>query len=387
MAKITMGMIGGGKGAFIGEVHRQAAALDGAFELTGGVFSQDPEESYAFGASLGLNPDRLAADWRTFLAAEANRNREDRIALIVVATPNHLHAPISIAALDAGFHVLCEKPIARNLSEAAPLIRAVKQSDKIYAVANTYLGYPMIHEARALSLGGALGPLRKAVVEYTQGWLAEPIEADGQKQASWRTDPERAGPAGALGDIGVHASSLVEYITGRHITELCADVTTFVSGRRLGDDASLLFRMEDGSKGVMTVSQICTGEENNLAFRLYGERAGIEWRQQAPNTLWLKPIDGPVQKLRAGAGQTYLSPGARTRTRLPAGHPEGFIEALANIYNSLKNAIEQQKQERPPSPEYPDENVGLRSLAFVEAALENATSTEKWTRVNAERIQ
>lgn len=378
-----MGMIGGGKGAFIGDVHRRAAALDGAFALVGGVFCQDPDESRRFGASLGLPPDRLAADWRTFLNAEANRSREDRIDLIVITAPNHLHVPVSIAALEAGCHVLCEKPIARNMPEADSLLRAVERNDLLYAVANTYLGYPMVHEARMLSLHGALGPLRKVIVEYTQGWLTEPIEEDGQKQASWRTDPEHAGCAGTLGDIGVHASSLVEYVSGRRITELCADVTAFVPGRLLDDDASLLFRMEDGVKGAMTVSQICAGEENNLTLRLYGERAGLEWRQQEPDTLWLKSIDGRVQKLRAGADRAYLSAGARARLRLPAGHPEGFIEALANIYGSIERAIRQRKEGRTPGPEYPDENVGWRSLAFVQAALENMAGTEKWTHVHA----
>ena len=383
MAKLSMGMIGGGKGAFIGDVHRSAAALDGAFELVGGVFSQDPHESHRFGASLGLHTDRLADDWRTFLNAETTRSREDQIDLIVIATPNHLHVPISIAALEAGFHVLCEKPIARNMSEAASLIKAVERNDGIYAVANTYLGYPMVHEARALSLKDALGPLRKVIVEYTQGWLAEPIEEDGQKQALWRTDPERAGAAGALGDIGVHAASLVEFVTARRITELCADITAFVPGRPLDDDASLLFRIEGGLKGAMTISQICAGEENNLTLRLYGERAGLEWRQQEPGALWLKPIDGPVQKLRAGVDHAYLSAGARARLRLPAGHPEGFIEALANIYGSIHTAILQRKDGK--TPEYPDASTGLRGLAFIEAALNNMAGTEKWTRVHAEQ--
>ena len=383
LAKLSMGMIGGGKGAFIGDVHRRAAALDGAFELVGGVFSQDPHESRNFGAALGLHTDRLADDWRAFLTSEASRSREDQIDLMVITTPNHLHVPISIGALEAGFHVLCEKPIARTMSEAASLIEAVERNNGIYAVANTYLGYPMVHEARALSLNDALGPLRKVIVEYTQGWLAEPIEADGQKQASWRTDPERAGAAGALGDIGVHASSLVEFVTGQHITELCADVTAFVPGRPLDDDASLLFRMEGSLKGVMTVSQICTGEANNLTLRLYGERAGLEWRQHEPDALWLKPIDGPVQKLRAGVDHAYLSAGARARLRLPAGHPEGFIEALANIYGAVHTAILQRKDGK--TPEYPDARMGLRGLAFIDAALENMAGTEKWTRLHGEQ--
>ncbi len=376
--KVRVGMVGGGAGAFIGEIHRKALSLDGELELVAGAFHRDPERSCAFGASLGLASSRQYRDWQEMLSKERERPTDERVDLISIVTPNDVHAPIAIAALEAGFHVMSEKPAARTLDEALEIEEAVRQTGLIYAVAQTYLGYPMVRQARALVADGAIGPIRKIIVEYVQGWLSQTVETDGQKQAAWRTDPVVAGPGGAIGDIGVHAASLAEYIAGSPMTELCASLTAFGSGRVLDDDASLLFRMENGAQGVLTASQICAGEENGLSIRIYGEEGGLSWRQEEPNTLWHAPLDGPAQRWRAGADRGYLSPAVRSQMRTPAGHPEGYIEAFANLYRDVAAAVRDLGEGEAA---YPGIDMGLSTLAFVDAILRNTRDDEKWTRV------
>lgn len=319
--KLRYGMVGGGPGAFIGAVHRRAAELDGLAELVAGAFSTDPQKSLEQGRALHLDPSRCYPSFEAMAEGEAARAPGDRIDVVVIVTPNHVHYAAARAFIERGFHVICDKPMTTTLADAEALCRLVAEHGVIFALTHNYSGYPLVKQARAMVASGALGTLRKVVVEYTQGWLGTALETSGQKQADWRTDPARAG-AGALGDIGSHAEQLARYVTGRRITRLMADVGTVIPGRRVDDDANLLLRYEHGLRGILHCSQVATGEENRINLRVYGSQGSLEWAQEEPNRLLLRPLDGPLQLLTRGSG--YLSSEAQRATRLPSGHPEAF---------------------------------------------------------------
>lgn len=382
--RVRMGMVGGGAGAFIGDVHRKAAALDGQIEQVCGAFSRSAENSIATGRSLFLDPERAYGSWQEMLDRERRRPADERMELVSIVTPNDVHLPVARAALEAGYHVISDKPATRDLAEALELKSAVESADGLYGLTHTYLGYPLVKEARDLAAQGELGKLRRIYVEYPQGWLSTLLEATGQKQADWRTDPERSGPSGCMGDIGTHAATLAEYITGDLIAEVCADLTIFVEGRKLDDDGAVLFRTEGGAKGVLTASQVCSGEENNLKIRVYGESGGLEWHQQEPNTLWLKRQGEPARRLRAGVDQGYLSAAAHAHMRTPSGHPEGYFEAFANIYRNFAYAIAAHEagEAHDPLHDYPTIEEGVSGLAFIDAIIRNDRSGEKWTKVS-----
>ena len=383
--KIRYGMIGGGRGAFIGAVHRIAANMDGQIELVAGAFSADPAKSKASGADLFLDPKRVHGSFQEMLAAESARPASDRIDFVAIVTPNHVHFPAAKAALEAGFHVLSDKPATFNLAEAKELATIVKKTGLLYGLTHNYTGYPLVKEARALVAAGKLGKIRKVVVEYPQGWLATRLEATGQKQAGWRTDPKRSGAAGCIGDIGTHAENLAEYITGLQISELAADITAFVKGRKLDDDGNVLLRFKGGAKGILHASQISVGEENNLNIRVYGEKGGLEWHQREPNTLLLKWLDQPMQVYRTANG--YLSPAALAAGRTPPAHPEGYLEAFANIYRNFAGAIRARLEKRKlakndPAGDYPKIEDGVRGMAFIEAVVASSKANAVWTKLN-----
>ncbi len=377
--KLRMGMVGGGQGAFIGAVHRRAAALDGGIELVCGAFDVDPVKGKAFGPTLYLDPARCYGDYREMIGKESKLPEGERMDFVTIVTPNHTHFPIAKACLEAGFHVYCEKPMTFSLAEAKELEAVVEKTGLVFGLNHNYTGYPMVKEARNLVKTGALGPIRRIVAEYPQGWLATCVEATGNMQASWRTDPKRSGAAGCIGDIGTHAENLAEYITGLTITELCADLTTFVPGRLLDDDGNVLLRFDNGARGILYASQVSIGEENALHIRVYGEKGALEWDQQQPNTLIVKWADQPMQLFRTGGG--YLSQAAADNTRQPAGHPEGFIEAVANLYRTFGLTIRARMEGREPKPEFldfPNVHDGVRGMAFIESVVEASKSDQKW---------
>lgn len=379
MAKIRMGMVGGGEGAFIGAVHRMAAALDGEIELVCGAFSSDPERSRRSGESLHLPAHRVYSDFKSMMTEEAALPPEQRMQFVAIVTPNHLHFPVAEAALCAGFHVMSDKPATFNLSEVLALRDIIRETGLLYGLTHTYTGYPLVKEARLRIAAGDLGAIRKIVVEYPQGWLADRQEDADNKQAAWRLDPAQAGISSCMGDIGVHAANLAEYISGVNISEICADLTTFVEGRSLDDDGAILLRFDNGAKGVLMASQISVGEENALKIRVYGEKGGLEWNQQEPNTLWLKWADRPAEMLRTSAG--YLSSLAAANTRTPGGHPEGYLEAFANIYMAFIGQIRARDKrtavdER--SADCPGITEAVRGMRFIETAVAASASNTKW---------
>ncbi|MBK6993393.1 MAG: Gfo/Idh/MocA family oxidoreductase [Lewinellaceae bacterium] len=381
--KLRMGMVGGGQGAFIGAVHRMAAALDGEIELVCGAFSSNPEKSKASGADFGLPPDRCYGTFRDMIQREKRLRPDRRMQFVSIVTPNHVHFAPAKMALENGFHVICDKPVAFSLKEALALEKIVTKSGLVFALTHNYTGYPMVKQARQMIRHGELGNIRKVVVEYPQGWLSTNLEASGQKQATWRTDPSRSGIAGAMGDIGTHAENLAEYITGLKISELCADISTFVPGRLLDDDGNVLLRFEGGAKGILHASQISAGEENNLNIRVYGEKGGLEWRQMEPNTLLVKWLDKPMQVFRTGgAGPMY--PEAQAAARIPAGHPEGYLEAFANIYKNFAHCVRAQEAGHQPDPihaDFPTIQDGVRGMRFIEKVIASGKSKAKWVRV------
>lgn len=380
--KLKMGMVGGGIGAFIGAVHRMAAALDNESELVGGAFNSDPEKSKASGEMLKLPPERVYNSFKEMIAKEKALPEGQRMDFVSIVTPNYMHFEPASLALENGFHVVCDKPMTFNLAQAKKLEQIVKKSKLVFALTYNYTGYPMVKEAREIVRGGKLGKIRKIVVEYPQGWLATKIEDSGQKQASWRTDPNKAGASCCMGDIGTHAENLAEYITGLHIRELCADLTTFVPGRALEDDGNVLIHFDNGARGVLYASQISVGEENALHIRVYGEKGGLEWDQQEPNSLIVKWIDRPMEIIRTSVGQ--LSNAAKFNTRLPSGHPEGFIEALANIYRNFILTVRCRMNGQKPKPEYldfPTVQDGVRGMAFIETVVESAKKGSKWVEL------
>ena len=379
MAKVRMGMVGGGEGAFIGAVHRIAAALDGEIELVCGAFSSDPERSGRSGASLYLPAERVYADFREMMRAEASLPAEQRMQFVAIVTPNHLHFPVAESALTAGFHVMSDKPATFSMAEALRLEALIEDTGLLYGLTHIYTGYPLVKEARERVARGELGKVRKVVVEYPQGWLADRQEDEDNKQAAWRLDPAQAGISSCMGDIGVHAANLAEYVSGQKISAMCADLTAFVEGRELDDDGSILLRFESGAKGLLFASQVCVGEENAVSIRVYGEKGGLEWRQQEPNTLWLKWPDRPAQMLRTGAD--YLGELAALNTRTPMGHPEGYLEAFANIYMAFAGKIRARDsgaEEDLRSADCPGIEDAVRGMRFIELAVAASASDTKW---------
>ena len=381
--KLKMGMVGGGRDALIGNVHRFAARLDGEIELVAGAFSADPEKAKRSGGDFLLDPKRVYSDYRTMARAEAGLPVDQRIDFVSIVTPNHLHFPVATAFLETGFNVVCDKPMTFDLKEALALRDLVKRCGKVFALTHNYTGYPMVKEARDLVQRGVLGTLLKVVAEYPQGWLLRPVDAEGQKQAAWRTNPQLAGASGCVGDIGTHAENLARYITGLEIEELCADFTAFVAGRRLEDDGSLLLRFKGGARGVLYASQVSAGEENSLTIRVYGTKASLEWHQEDPNDLVVKYPDAPQQVFRRG--NAYLSDAAKRFTRLPPGHPEAFIEAFANIYREAARAIraEVDGQPMPEGLDFPGVEDGVEGMAFIDAAVQSAKGGAVWTKMQA----
>ena len=378
--KLQMGLVGGGEGSFIGAVHRMAAELDGRIQLTCGAFSSDPAKSRRAGVDLyGIDAARSYGSYAELMAGEAARSAGDRMDLVVIATPNHTHFPIAKAALDAGFHVMSDKPATFDLAEAKELAQLVEGTGLVFGLTHNYTGYPMVKEARHLVRSGAFGTVRRVVVEYIQGWLAVREEAAGNKQAEWRTDPARSGAAGCMGDIGTHGENLAEYVTGLKIESLCADLTTFVPGRQLEDDGNVLLRFENGAKGVLFASQIAVGEENGLRLRVYGETGGLEWRQMEPNSLIVRWPDRPYEVRRTGG--PGVSEAATDATRLPAGHPEGFLEAFALLYRNFADTLLAQRASRKPSEQnldFPTIADGVRGMAFIETVVASAKAGATW---------
>jgi predicted dehydrogenase len=382
-----MGMVGGGPGAFIGDVHRRAACLDGDVRLVAGAFSTSPTRSRRKGSELGISRSRSYGSYTEMVERELGLPASERIHFVSIVTPNHVHFPVATAFLEAGFHVVCDKPMTLTVSEARSLKQTVRKTRRVFALTHNYTGYPMVKLARDIVSQGDLGALRKVVVEYPQGWLATRLEETGMKQAAWRTDPARSGGGGCMGDIGTHAENLAEYITGLRVVDVCADLTTFVPGRRLDDDGNVLLRLQKGVRGVLHASQVSVGEDNALSIRVYGERQGIEWHQEEPNMLRVKPDGAPVQVW--SRGHDYVakkSPAAARASRLPAGHPEAFHEAFANVYRNATDTMRARLTRTRPDPltlDYPTVDDGLRGMLFIEALLKSARSTRKWTRVPA----
>lgn len=403
MRKIRMGMIGGGEGAFIGAIHRIAAAIDGQIELVCGCFSSNSEQSVQFGKTLFLSEQRCYRDYHEMMSAEAALPADQRMDFVAIVTPNFLHFKVAMAAINNGFHVLSDKPATMNVEEAKRLREALSASGLLYALTHTYTGYPMVQEARCRVASGELGKIRRVVVEYHQGWLAQATVPGENKQADWRTDPSRAGISCAMGDIGVHAFNLAETIACQPVTELCADLSSIVSGRELDDDGNVLLRFRDGARGVLMASQIAVGEENALRIRIYGEHKALEWSQEEPNTLWLKSNHHPAQQLRTGwAG---VGEGLDNLTRTPAGHPEGYLEAFANLYCQFANRILEDQNNIEDdvavvwqpfdsgdgsdgsgstdsnSADIPGIDEGIRGMAFIETVVAASASEVKWHRL------
>ena len=382
---LKMGMVGGGPGAFIGDVHRRAALLGGGVELVAGAFSSNLRKSRTKGRELLMAASRVYGSLDALIEAELALPVGERVDFVSIVTPNHLHYPMAKALIQTGFHVVCDKPMTFSVAEARKLQRLVAKSESVFALTHNYTGYPMVKLARDLVRSGELGRIRKVVVEYPQGWLATPLERTGMKQAEWRTDPTRSGIAGCLGDIGTHAENLSEYILGQRITELAADLTTFVDGRKLDDDTNVLVRFEDGARGVLFASQISVGEENGLAIRIYGDRRGLRWRQETPNRLNLTSLDGPEETWSRGNGYIQeRSPAAARATRLPAGHPEAFLEAFSNIYVNVCDTIRARILGEEPDSlmlDFPTVEDGLRGMLFIETVVKSDRSKQKWTRL------
>lgn len=393
---LRMAMIGGGRDAFIGSVHRMAARLDGEIELIAGALSSTPEKSLISGRELGLADDRNYPTWQALLEGESKRSVGDRVDFITIVTPNHSHFEIARACVERGFHIVIDKPMTTTVQQAEELARLVKQRGTIGCVTYNYSGYPMVKQARDLirhSGGGdgsgssEIGEIRKVIIEYNQGWLATAVEKTGQKQAAWRADPTLAGIGGAIGDIGSHAEQLCSYVTGLQIESLCADLSSLVKGRVMDDDANILLRFKGGARGVLIASQICTGERNGLRLRLWGTKGGLAWSQEEPNHLIVKSIDSPERIYHRG--EPYLCDAAKLATRLPPGHPEAFIEAFANVYRGVASAVRSQQEitiqksevrkAGPAVLDYPTIEDGLRGVKFIHAAVESSQGGGVWT--------
>jgi predicted dehydrogenase len=381
--KLKMGMVGGGPGAFIGEVHRKAARMDGGIELVAGAFDINPRKSKQMGRELLLDRKRVYGTYEQMIEGELKLPEGERIDFVSITTPNNWHFPIARDFLNAGFHVMCEKPMTFNVKEAKELKKLVQKSRRVFGLMHNYTGYPMVKLARDMARSGELGKVRKIIVQYPQGWLSTALEKAGSMQAAWRTDPKQSGGAGCMGDIGTHAENLSEYITGLKIREVCADLTIFVKGRKLDDDGNVLLRFNNGARGVLHASQVSIGEENNLAIWVYGEDKALEWHQEHPNYLYVKVPDGPVQVWRRGNDYVGAkSPAAARATRLPFGHPEAFFEAFANTYCNFADTVRARLTRMKPDPlalDFPSVDDGLRGMLFIETVLTSTKSRQKWT--------
>ena len=378
-ARIRLGMVGGGQGAFIGAVHRIAARIDDRFELVAGALASDPVRAKASAKELGIADDRAYGSYEEMAKAEAAR--ADGIEAVSIVTPNHMHSPVAKTFLEAGIHVICDKPLTTTVAEAEALVALVKRSGKVFVVTHNYTGYPMVRQARAMVANGDLGEIRLVQAEYLQDWLTERLEASSHKQAAWRTDPARSGAGGCIGDIGTHAYNLACFVTGLELDELLAQLSTFVEGRRLDDDVQILLRWKGGAKGMLWASQVAVGNENALTLRIYGSKGGLEWAQENPNQLWFTPYGRPKQLLtRGGAG--VLGEASRV-TRVPSGHPEGYLEGFATIYAEAARAIRAAEAGQKPDPEviFPTVEDGLAGVKFIDAAVKSATCKGAWDRM------
>jgi predicted dehydrogenase len=378
--RLRLGMVGGGRGAFIGAVHRMAARLDDRWELVAGAFSADPERARLSGHDLGLNVDRTYDDFRTM--AKCEMHLKDGIDAVAIVTPNDMHFAVAQAFLEAGIHVICDKPLTTTRRDAERLGTLAKESNLTFAVTHNYTGYPLVRQARAMVQAGALGAIRLVQVEYAQDWLATPLERTGQKQAEWRTDPSRAGLAGAVGDIGTHAFNLAEFVARDRVSELAAELHTIVGGRRLDDNAHMLLRFEQGAKGMLWCSQVAVGHENDLRIRVYGEQGSLEWRQESPNGLTFSPLGEPPRLIRRnGAGSDEA---ARAASRIPSGHPEGYLEAFAQLYVDVAEQISARMEGRPSNAlalQVPTVDDGVRGVRFIEAAVRSSCNKSAWTQI------
>ncbi len=383
MRKLRMGMVGGGKDAFIGAIHRIAANMDGQIELACGMFSINPEIAKDSAESLFIPEDRTYYSYEEMIKKESELPADKRIDFVTIVTPNFAHFAPAIMALDHGFNVVIEKPMTFTLDEAKQLKKKVDETGLILCLTHTYSGFPMVKQAKAMIAEGKLGKVRKIYVEYPQGWLSKLSEREGNAQAAWRTDPKKSGKAGCMGDIGTHAAHLAEYVSGLKITKLCADLNIVVQGRGLDDDGAVLLKFEDGASGVLMASQVAAGEENVIKIRIYGERGGLEWSHHEPNTLLVKWLDEPTQIFRAGANNTkYLSSFATHNCRTPAGHPEGYLEAFGNIYRNFALTVQAKLNGTEPTKEmldFPGTEDGVRGMAFIDNVVASAQSDKKWT--------
>ncbi len=381
MTLLKMGMVGGGTGSFIGDVHRKAASIDGMVSLVCGAFSSNKERSIASAEALGIPNHRAYTNFEQMITKEANLPEDQRMDFVAIVTPNHMHFPPAKMALEHGFHVICDKPMTLTLEEAIELEKIVHDSGKVFALTHNYTGYPMVKQAKAMIAKGDLGVIRKINVHFLQGWLATAVEKTGQKQAAWRVDPKKSGIGGALGDIGTHAENLVEYIAGIRIDELAADITAFGEGRILDDDGNILLRLENGAKGTMTFSQVATGEENNLGIKIYGTKGSIEWHQETPNELVVRWLDQPKQIYTPGGNGIY--PEASAYVRIPAGHPEGYLEGFATIYRSFAKELNEIKKGKKVTKhqDFPTVNDGLRGMKFMYAAVESSKNNASWIKI------
>ena len=377
--KLRMAMIGGGKDAFIGAVHRLAFQMDGQIELVAGALSVNPQLALESGRELFLSADRIYTDYKVMLEQEAIKPADQRIDFVSIVTPNFLHFEPAMLAMDHGFHVVVEKPITFTLEQAKQLREKMQSTGKLLLLCHTYTGYPMVKQARRLIQSGILGAIRKVYVEYPQGWLSTYLEGTNHAQAAWRTDPKRSGKAGAMGDIGTHAFNMAEYVSGLHVTHICADVNTKVEGRLLDDDGAALLKFNNGASGVLMATQIAAGAENNIKVRVFGEKGGLEWQQEDANSLLVKWPDQPAQIYRAGTG--YADPFAKHNARTPAGHPEGYLEAFANLYRNFAATLRARMNGQEPTPEmldFPSVEEGLRGMAFIEHVIASGKSEKKW---------
>ena len=376
MERVRYGMVGGGEGAFIGAVHRTAADIAGNLNLVAGAFSADPAKAKRSGEAIGVA--RAYGSYAEMIASEKALPPHERIEAVSIVTPNHMHAGPAIAAFEAGFHVICDKPLADTLENAIAIGEAAKRSGKVLAITHTYTGYPLVKQARALVSGGTVGKVRRVMVQYTQDWLSREDDIAGNKQAEWRTDPKRSGEGGAFGDIGTHAANLAEYITGQSITKLCAELGR-LPGRTLDDDGSCLFHLEGGAKGMLVASQVCTGNINELAISVYCDEAGLHWRQMEPNTLRVSRRDAPEEIWHAGGNRPYLAADIRAIQRTPAGHPEGYLEAFANLYRAFADDVRVGKMSAAPG--YATIEDGLRGMRFVRAAKRSSDAGATWVEL------
>jgi predicted dehydrogenase len=383
MRKLRMGMLGGGKDAFIGAIHRIALNMDGLIEMSCGALSINPEIAVESGKSIFLPEDRIYLNYEEMIKKEKELPADKRMDFMTIVTPNFAHFAPAMMALDNGFHVVIEKPMTFTLDEARQLKEKVEKTGLMLCLTHTYSGYPMVKQARAMIRNGELGKIRKIYVEYAQGWLSKLSEREGNNQAAWRTDPKRSGKSGCMGDIGTHAAHLAEYISGLKITKLCADLNIVVEGRALDDDGAVLLKFDNGASGVLMASQILAGEENALKIRIYGEKGGIEWAQQEPNSLHVKWLDKPAQLLRAGANYAdRLSSFATQNCRTPGGHPEGYLEAFGNIYRNFALSLQSRLDKKEPTKEmmdFPTVDEGVRGMAFIDNVVASAASESKWT--------